>query len=71
MARQATSYLRVLVFGLCALAAGRAGQAGVAVSPLKQDVSVRPGETGKVVVTIFCDAGERYLTTQVFQSEGI
>lgn len=27
--------------------------------------------TGKVVVTIFCDTGERYLTTDVFQGEGI
>lgn len=26
---------------------------------------------GKVVVTIFCDTGERYLTTNVFQGEGI
>ena len=26
---------------------------------------------GKVVVTIFCDTGERYLTTDVFQGEGI
>ena len=26
---------------------------------------------GKVVVTIFCDTGERYLTTEVFQAEGI
>ncbi len=26
---------------------------------------------GKSVVTIFCDAGERYLTTDVFQAEGI
>jgi len=27
--------------------------------------------TGKVVVTVFCDTGERYLTTEVFQAEGI
>jgi cysteine synthase A len=27
--------------------------------------------TGKVVVTIFCDTGERYLTTDVFHAEGI
>ena len=27
--------------------------------------------TGKTVVTIFCDTGERYLTTEVFQAEGI
>ena len=26
---------------------------------------------GKVVVTVFCDTGERYLTTEVFQAEGI
>jgi len=26
---------------------------------------------GKVVVTVFCDTGERYLTTDVFQAEGI
>jgi cysteine synthase A len=26
---------------------------------------------GKVVVTVFCDTGERYLTTDVFQGEGI
>jgi cysteine synthase len=26
---------------------------------------------GKTVVTIFCDTGERYLTTEVFQAEGI
>jgi cysteine synthase A len=26
---------------------------------------------GKTVVTIFCDTGERYLTTDVFQAEGI
>jgi cysteine synthase A len=26
---------------------------------------------GKVVVTVFCDTGERYLTTKVFQGEGI
>jgi cysteine synthase A len=26
---------------------------------------------GKTVVTIFCDLGERYLTTEVFQAEGI
>lgn len=27
--------------------------------------------TGKTVVTVFCDTGERYLTTEVFQAEGI
>jgi cysteine synthase len=27
--------------------------------------------TGKTVLTIFCDAGERYLTTDLFQAEGI
>ena len=27
--------------------------------------------TGKTVVTVFCDTGERYLTTDVFQAEGI
>jgi cysteine synthase A len=26
---------------------------------------------GKVVVTVFCDTGERYLTTELFHSEGI
>lgn len=26
---------------------------------------------GKTVVTVFCDTGERYLTTEVFQTEGI
>jgi cysteine synthase A len=26
---------------------------------------------GKVVLTVFCDTGERYLTTEVFQAEGI
>jgi cysteine synthase len=26
---------------------------------------------GRVVLTIFCDTGERYLTTEVFQAEGI
>ena len=26
---------------------------------------------GKTVVTVFCDTGERYLTTEVFQAEGI
>ena len=26
---------------------------------------------GKIVLTIFCDAGERYLTTDLFQAEGI
>ncbi len=26
---------------------------------------------GKIVVTVFCDTGERYLTTEVFQAEGI
>jgi cysteine synthase len=26
---------------------------------------------GKVVVTVFCDTGERYLTTDVFHREGI
>ena len=25
----------------------------------------------KVVLTVFCDTGERYLTTEVFQAEGI
>ena len=25
---------------------------------------------GKVVVTVFCDTGERYLTTNIFQGEG-
>jgi cysteine synthase len=27
--------------------------------------------TGKLVATIFCDTGERYLTTDLFQAEGI
>jgi cysteine synthase A len=26
---------------------------------------------GKKVLTVFCDAGERYLTTDLFQAEGI
>ena len=26
---------------------------------------------GKVVVAVFCDTGERYLTTDLFQAEGI
>jgi cysteine synthase A len=26
---------------------------------------------GKIVVTVFCDTGERYLTTDLFQGEGI
>jgi cysteine synthase A len=26
---------------------------------------------GKVVLTVFCDTGERYLTTEIFQAEGI
>ena len=26
---------------------------------------------GNVVVTVFCDTGERYLTTDLFQAEGI
>ena len=26
---------------------------------------------GKIVLTVFCDTGERYLTTEVFQAEGI
>ena len=26
---------------------------------------------GKVVVVVFCDTGERYLTTDLFQAEGI
>jgi cysteine synthase A len=26
---------------------------------------------GKTVVTVFCDTGERYLTTDLFQGEGI
>jgi cysteine synthase A len=26
---------------------------------------------GKTVVTVFCDTGERYLTTEVFHAEGI
>jgi cysteine synthase A len=26
---------------------------------------------GNVVLTVFCDTGERYLTTEVFQAEGI
>src|SRR6185503_18162528 len=26
---------------------------------------------GKVVLTVFCDTGERYLTTEVFRAEGI
>jgi len=26
---------------------------------------------GKIVATVFCDTGERYLTTEVFQAEGI
>jgi cysteine synthase A len=26
---------------------------------------------GKLVATIFCDTGERYLTTDLFQAEGI
>ena len=26
---------------------------------------------GKVVVTVFCDTGERYLTTDLFEAEGI
>ena len=26
---------------------------------------------GNTVVTVFCDTGERYLTTEVFQAEGI
>jgi len=26
---------------------------------------------GKVVATVFCDTGERYLTTDLFQAEGI
>jgi cysteine synthase A len=27
--------------------------------------------SGKVVVTVFCDTGERYLTTDLFHREGI
>ncbi len=34
------------------------------------DVARRLGH-GKTVVTVFCDTGERYLTTDVFQGEGI
>ena len=34
------------------------------------DVAKRLGP-GKVVLTVFCDTGERYLTTEVFQAEGI
>jgi cysteine synthase A len=26
---------------------------------------------GKLVATVFCDTGERYLTTDLFQAEGI
>jgi len=26
---------------------------------------------GKVVAVVFCDTGERYLTTDLFQAEGI
>ena len=26
---------------------------------------------GKLVVVVFCDTGERYLTTDLFQAEGI
>jgi cysteine synthase A len=26
---------------------------------------------GKIVVVVFCDTGERYLTTDLFQAEGI
>jgi len=26
---------------------------------------------GKIVLTVFCDTGERYLTTELFQAEGI
>jgi cysteine synthase A len=33
-------------------------------------VAERLGE-GAVVLTVFCDTGERYLTTEVFQAEGI
>jgi cysteine synthase A len=34
------------------------------------DVAARLGP-GKTVVTVFCDTGERYLTTDLFQAEGI
>jgi cysteine synthase len=33
-------------------------------------VASRLGQ-GKVVLTVFCDTGERYLTTEIFQAEGI
>jgi cysteine synthase A len=34
------------------------------------EVARRLGK-GKIVVTVFCDTGERYLTTEIFQAEGI
>ena len=40
------------VFGLAILWAGQGARAGIAVAPLKQEVGLRPGETGKVTVTI-------------------
>jgi cysteine synthase A len=34
------------------------------------EVAKRLG-SGKIVLTVFCDTGERYLTTELFQAEGI
>ena len=39
-------FLMVLATGLLLLAAARPAHAGLAVSPLKQEITLRPGETG-------------------------
>jgi hypothetical protein len=45
---------RTLALAACLTAAMGAvpGRAGVAVSPLKQEITVKPGETGKVTITL-------------------
>jgi hypothetical protein len=46
--------VRCLILGLCLLlaAAAKPAWAGIAVSPLKQEISLKPGETGKLTLTL-------------------
>jgi len=45
-------FLMVLATGLLLLAAARPAHAGLAVSPLKQEITLRPGETGKLALNL-------------------
>lgn len=46
-------WIRAMIGGLwLACAVGGPARAGVAVSPLKQEVTVKPGETGKVTISL-------------------